>query len=316
MKTVVTGVAGFIGSHLAQRLLADGHEVVGIDCLTDYYDASIKHENLRALRRPTGFTFLEQDLRTMDLSGALDGADIVYHQAGQPGVRKSWGTDFPSYTRANIAATQRLLEACVDHSSLRRFVYASSSSVYGDATRYPTTEDTLPQPVSPYGVTKLAAEHLCTLYAKAFDVPTVSLRYFTVYGPGQRPDMAFTRFAMAAVSGGRIKVFGDGRQVRDFTFVEDVVRANILAGETDAVEGSVYNISGGTSASVRDVLDILGRIHGGPLDVEYTDRVPGDVLRTGGNADRALRELKWSPETDLRDGLTRQYAWAAARFAS
>ncbi|HAC46969.1 MAG TPA: UDP-glucose 4-epimerase, partial [Chloroflexi bacterium] len=228
MKVIVTGAAGFIGSHLSERLLADGHEVVGIDCFTDYYRRARKEQNLEAARSHRNFSFEELDLVDADLTAALEGADVVYHLAGQPGVRPSWGHQFDRYTRDNIIATQRLLEH-LKGSHLKRLVFAGSSSVYGDAEAFPTRESALPRPVSPYGVTKLAAEHLAHLYTRNFDIPAVSVRYFTVYGPRQRPDMAFSRFMQALADGDPIEVFGDGEQTREFTYVSDAVEGTIKA---------------------------------------------------------------------------------------
>jgi UDP-glucuronate 4-epimerase len=226
VKALVTGVAGFIGGRIALRLLADGHDVVGVDALTDYYDPGIKQANLQRVEHPR-FRFVEGDLNEVELAPLLADVEVVFHEAGQPGVRSSWGRDFGRYALDNVCATQRLLEEARGAERLRRFVYASSSSVYGEAERYPTEETDRPQPVSPYGVTKLAAEHLCSLYAHNYGLPTVSLRYFTVYGPGQRPDMAFTRFCRAVHEGRQIELYGTGEQVRDFTYVDDVVEANL-----------------------------------------------------------------------------------------
>ncbi|MCW2684962.1 MAG: capI [Blastococcus sp.] len=306
MTVLITGVAGFVGSAIARRMLAAGEEVVGIDSLTDYYDPGLKKENLATLPSE-GFTFVGEDLNTADLDALLTGVSVVFHQAGQPGVRKSWGADFVSYTDANVLATQRLLEAARRATGLRRLVYASSSSVYGNALAYPTTEDDVPRPYSPYGVTKLAAEHLCSLYAVNFGVPTVSLRYFTVYGPGQRPDMAFNRFIRAGLAGRPIEVFGTGEQVRDFTFVDDVVEANLRAAGQDVTPGSVFNVSGGTNVSVNEVLDVLSGIAGRRLEVVRTEALPGDVRRTGGSADRIGEVLGWRPEVGIVDGLRAQW---------
>jgi UDP-glucuronate 4-epimerase len=307
MTVLITGVAGFVGSALARRLLADGEQVVGVDALTDYYDPALKNANLASLPRE-GFTFVEADLNSVDLDALLDGVAVVFHEAGQPGVRASWGQEFATYLQANILATQRLLEAARRAPALRRLVYASSSSVYGNARAYPTKEDDLPRPVSPYGVTKLAAEHLCALYAANFRVPTVSLRYFTVYGPRQRPDMAFNRFIRAALAGRTIEVFGTGEQVRDFTFVEDVVDANLRAAAGDVAPGSVFNVSGGTNVSVNEVLDELAGIAGHRLDVARTATVPGDVERTGGSAERIRTALGWCPTVGIAAGLRAQWA--------
>ncbi|MGY2083164.1 NAD-dependent epimerase/dehydratase family protein [Blastococcus sp. SYSU DS0539] len=306
MTVLITGVAGFVGSALARRLLAAGEHVIGVDCLTDYYDPGLKKENLASVPAD-GFTFVGEDLNTVDLDRLLDGVSTVFHEAGQPGVRKSWGEDFGTYVDANVSATQRLLEAARRAPALQRLVYASSSSVYGNALTYPTTEDDLPRPHSPYGVTKLAAEHLCTLYADNFGVPTVSLRYFTVYGPGQRPDMAFHRFIRAALADRPIEVYGTGEQIRDFTFVDDVVAANLLVAGGDVRPGSVFNVSGGTSISVNEVLDVLGGIAGRPLVVDRKDPVAGDVRQTGGSADRLRDAVGWEPTVDIAAGLRAQW---------
>lgn len=310
MRALITGVAGFVGSTLAERLIGGGDEVVGVDALTDYYDPAQKRANLAALVDEKRFTNIEGDLGDVDLAGLLDGVDAVFHQAGQPGVRRSWGRDFDVYVDANVRATQRLLEACVEHATVRRVVYASSSSVYGEAEGYPTSEDDVPRPISPYGVTKLAAEHLCSLYAANLGVPTVSLRYFTVYGPRQRPDMAFHRFISATLRAVPVTVYGTGEQIRDFTFVDDVVEANVRAATVDGVApGTVLNVAGGTSISVNEVLDELGAIAGHPIEVDRVERALGDVSRTGGATERVREVLGWSPRVDVRDGLRAEYAW-------
>jgi nucleoside-diphosphate-sugar epimerase len=314
MRALVTGVAGFVGSTLAKQLLREGHEVVGIDVLTDYYEVSIKRGNLASIPE-TGFTFVQADLNTADLPALLADVDWIFHQAGQPGVRMSWGKDFAVYVRQNIEATQRLLEAAKDAPRLKRLVYASSSSIYGNAERYPTSEDDRPQPVSPYGVTKLAAEHLCSLYASNFGVPTVSLRYFTVYGPGQRTDMAFTRFVRAAVLDELISIYGTGEQIRDFTYVEDVVAANIAAASTAEVPpGTVLNVAGGSNVSVLDTLKILSDLNGKPLRVEHTESVKGDVFRTGGDTAKITALLGWKPTVTIEEGLARHLDWAKKTF--
>lgn len=310
MRALVTGAAGFIGSTLARRLRGEGLDVTGVDSFTDYYDQALKRSNAADVAR-AGARLLEVDLNIADLDELLDGIDVIFHLAGQPGVRASWGSEFAAYTQSNISATQRLLEAVRGRNRIQRFVFASSSSVYGNAERYPTTERDRPQPVSPYGVTKLAAEHLCTLYATNFGIPTVSLRYFTVYGPGQRPDMAFTRFAKAAVRGEDIHVFGTGEQVRDFTYVDDVVEANLLAATTDVAPGSVFNVAGGSHASVNCVLGILEELAGNPLSVTRGDPIPGDVTRTGGDTTAIRSIMGWQPRIGLREGLGRQLAWAS-----
>lgn len=310
MRALVTGAAGFVGSHLVQRLCRDGHAVTGLDSFSDYYDVALKRANAEAAAH-AGAEVIEGDLNVVDLDRLLDGVDVVFHLAGQPGVRSSWGTDFTTYTYCNVDATQRLLEAGKASRTLRRLVYASSSSIYGDAERYPTRESDRPQPVSPYGVTKLAAEHLCNLYATCFGVPTVSLRYFTVYGPGQRPDMAFTRFARAAARGAEITVYGTGEQVRDFTYVDDVVEANVLAATRDVAPGTVLNVAGGSHATVNDVLQIFEDLAGEPLSVIRGAALAGDVRRTGGDTTAIRSVLGWQPATSLRDGIARQFRWAA-----
>lgn len=308
--SVVTGVAGFVGSHLAERLCEDGANVVGVDCFSDYYQRERKLANLDRLRASGRFELRELDLAADDVTGLLAEAEVIYHQAGQPGVRASWGADFATYLRQNVLATQRLLEAAVTAPGLRRFVYASSSSVYGDAEELPTTERALPRPVSPYGVTKLAAEHLCGLYGR-LGVPTVSLRYFTVYGPRQRPDMAFSKFIRALLDDRVIAIHGDGEQTRDVTYVGDVVAANLAAGDPDrAVEaGSVYNIGGGSRTSLNHILRLLESATGHPLRVRYDAQPPGEARDTHADCTAARRDLAYSPSTSLQQGLAAQVEW-------
>lgn len=313
MRALVTGSAGFIGSTLTRELLARGHEVVGVDSLAPYYDIELKRTNLRDVG--TGdFTFIEADLNTIDMDSLFgnDGFDAVFHLAGQPGVRLSWGSDFVEYTRANVDATQRLLEAARENGKVKRFIYASSSSVYGQAETFPTFEDTLPRPFSPYGVTKLAGEHLVGLYQANYGLQTTAFRFFTVYGPRQRPDMAFTRFLQAANEGTEITIYGDGTQIRDFTYSEDVVSALILAAESDASLPPVMNLSGGSSVSVLDVLAAIRRISGRELNVLHRTKMLGDVFQTGGDSSLAKRALGWVPATHLEDGLRHQYDWVQA----
>jgi nucleoside-diphosphate-sugar epimerase len=314
VRTLVTGVAGFIGSTLAEALMARGDHVLGVDCFTPYYDRATKDANLATLRQSDRFELIEADLRSDDVEPLVDGVDVVFHQAAQPGVRLSWSEGFADYVGHNVLATQRLLEA-VKATSSAKVVYASSSSVYGNAPAYPTTEDALPRPHSPYGVTKLAAEHLCNLYAANWGVPTVSLRYFTVYGPRQRPDMAFHRLLEAALSGRAFPLYGDGSAIRDFTFVGDAVRANLAAVDHDTPPGTVVNVAGGSSIAMVDLLELAGDVVGGPVAIEQLPNQPGDVARTGGTIDRAQRVLGWEPTTDLRTGLTAQADWHRARRA-
>jgi len=315
LNAVVNGTAGFIGSTLAERLVAEGHEVVGVDCLTPYYDVAAKRSNLDALLDSDGFTFVQADLRDCDLEALIDGADVIFHLAGQPGVRLSWADGFGDYAAHNILATQRLLEAA-KRRWIKRVVYASSSSVYGNSPSYPTTEGSLLRPHSPYGVTKLAAEHLCTLYADNWGLSTVSLRYFTVYGPRQRPDMAMHRLIDAALSGQPFPLFGNGQQVRDFTYVDDVVRATILAGTTDVPAGSVLNVAGGSSTTMVGLIQQVASACERRVEVRVTPAQPGDVERTGGSTSLALELLGWQPLTDLATGIGSQVDWHRSRAAS
>lgn len=311
MRALVTGCAGFVGSHLTDALLARGDTVRGVDAFTDYYDPSTKRQNLLDASAHPRFELVEADLLDADCAALLDGIDVVFHEAGQPGVRVSWAEGFTTYVERNVLVTQRLLEA-LRARRVDRLVYASSSSVYGNAPRYPTTEDDLPRPHSPYGVTKLAAEHLCNLYAENWALPTVSLRYFSVYGPRQRPDMGFARFLSAARAGEPVPVYGDGNQVRDFTFVDDVVAATIAAAEAGAAPGTVCNVAGGSTTTVNDLVALLGELLDRPVAVRHEPPQPGDVRRTGGAIDRARALLGWSPAVSLREGLRRQLQWAAS----
>lgn len=307
MRCLVTGAAGFIGSHLSESLALRGHQVVGVDCLTDYYDVRRKQANVTSLMR-VGVSVAQLDLLHGDLDSLLDGVDVVYHLAGQPGVRSSWGEDFVDYVARNVHVTQRLLEA-IRESPVQRFVLASSSSVYGEAASYPTPESALPAPVSPYGVTKLAAEHLCQAYAHNWQVPSVALRYFTVYGPRQRPDMGISRFLQAIDKGERITLWGSGDQVRDFTFVGDVVNATVAAATASLVPGTVINVAGGSSVSVNDLLHLLEQTTGRSADVERASPQAGDVTMTGASIDLAKELLDWQPETSLARGLCLQWDW-------
>ncbi|QPE05205.1 GDP-mannose 4,6-dehydratase [Microbacterium schleiferi] len=311
MRAVVTGAAGFIGSHLTQRLISDGHEVVGIDNLSDYYDPRLKKRNLSELVGK-GFTLVRADLTQADLSSVLDGTDVVYHLAGQPGVRASWGESFDEYVNANVIATQRLLEEALRVRGIR-IVYASSSSVYGDAESYPTNENVLPRPRSPYGVTKLAAEHLCRLYAANFGLETVSLRFFTVYGPRQRPDMAFGRFLQATLEDTEIVVYGSGEQIRDFTYVGDIVDALAAVGSGEVTPGTVYNVSGGGSHSINEVLELIADVTERTPRVRYTDVARGDVSRTKADVTSITTQFGWMPRIGLREGLTRHWEWVLSQ---
>jgi nucleoside-diphosphate-sugar epimerase len=307
MKALVTGAAGFIGSHLTGHLLQQGAEVIGLDCFTDYYPRPLKDANLASLTSQPRFRFVQSALQDVDLTSLLDGVTHIFHLAAQAGVRKSWGKDFQHYTVNNIEATQRLLEACVGR-PIERFVYASTSSVYGDNAPIPMKEDMRLQPVSPYGVTKLAAEHLCMLYFVNHQVPAVALRYFTVYGPRQRPDMAFHRFLKAAHFGQPIALYGDGEQTRDFTFVLDAAAATAQAGVT-GVPGRVYNIGGGSRVSVNQVLALIEQIVGKPLQIRREAPQKGDMRDTYADTSLAQADLGFRPKTTLADGLAAEYAW-------
>jgi UDP-glucose 4-epimerase len=309
-KVIVTGVAGFIGSTLAGELLARGHEVIGVDCLTDYYDKRIKEANLAGLIVNDRFSFHRKPIMELAWPQLIAGCETVYHQAAQAGVRASWGQSFDCYTQWNVLSTQHILEALKGTGA--RMVYASSSSVYGETTLLPMKEDHRPQPMSPYGVTKLAAEHLCVLYWRNFKVPTVSLRYFTVYGPRQRPDMAFHKFIRSALTNQPITLYGDGEQTRDFTFISDAVQANLLAAEKGR-PGGVYNIGGGSRVRVNEVLKTLEGIVGRPIAVNRIERQHGDVTHTYADTTLAREELGFAPLVPLADGLRREHDWFVER---
>jgi UDP-glucose 4-epimerase len=310
MKALVTGAAGFIGSHLTAALLDRGAEVIGVDCFTDYYARATKEKNLEENTLREKFRFVENSIADADLPAILDGVTHVFHLAAQAGVRKSWGKDFRTYTVNNIEATQILLEACVGR-PIDRFVYSSSSSVYGDAVTIPMREDALPQPLSPYGVTKLAAEHLCMLYHANHGVRACALRYFTVYGPRQRPDMAFHRFIKAALREEPIALYGDGGQTRDFTFVADAVAANIAAAER-GVPGRAYNIGGGSRVSMNDVLTIIERVAGHPLKVNREAAQKGDMRDTYADTTRAREDFGFRPTVSLEEGIQAEYRWLSS----
>ena len=312
MKALVTGAAGFIGSHLSAALADEGADVVGLDCFTDYYPRAVKERNLAPLQSRRNFAFVEATLQTADLGRLLAGVTHVFHLAAQAGVRKSWGRDFAAYVSNNIESTQRLLETVKDL-PIDKFVYASSSSVYGDAVPIPMREDAVLQPVSPYGVTKLAAEHLCSLYHSSYGVPAVSLRYFTVYGPRQRPDMGFYRFLRAAHLGEPIPVYGDGEQTRDFTFVSDAVAATVAAGSRGC-PGGVYNIGGGSRVSVNQVLAVIQKIVGRPVPLLREPAQKGDMRDTFADTARARTELGFSPSKSLESGLAAESEWLAGEL--
>jgi len=311
MSTVclVTGAAGFIGSHLSESLLQEGHRVIGLDCFIDSYSRDLKKTNLEALCNQSEFRFYDLDLCTANLTTlfAHEQIEVVFHEAAQAGVRASWGQNFAVYTQNNVLATQRLLEAARAH-QVTRFVYASSSSVYGDVAELPISETSCPRPVSPYGVTKLAGEHLCRLYHTNFGLPTVSLRYFTVYGPRQRPDMAFHRFIRALLHGETLTLYDDGEQTRDFTFVADIVTANLLAMQVD-LQGVTLNIGGASRVTLNQVLDLLGEIMDVPVRVDRQERQYGDVRHTWADTRLAERLLGYAPRWRLAEGLRAEAEW-------
>lgn len=304
MKALVTGCAGFIGSHLTERLLNEGYEVIGIDCFTDYYPRNIKENNLHTALEQENFEFIGKDLLSLD---NYPDVDYVFHQAAQAGVRASWGKYFDTYLENNIKLTQKLLEH-YKNCSITKFVYASSSSVYGDVEKLPMNEKSLLNPVSPYGVTKLAAENLCSLYYKNYGVPTVSLRYFTVYGPKQRPDMAIFKFVSNILNDKEINVYGDGSQTRDFTYVEDAVQANFLAATSEIV-GEVFNIGGGNRITVNDLIKEIENITGKRAKVNYIKKQKGDVEDTWAEVNKARKLLNWNAKTKITEGLEKFVEW-------
>lgn len=311
MKVIVTGAAGFIGSHLTEACLARGWDVVAIDSLTTYYSPRAKVQNARGFEGHHRCVYHEQDILDLDLPAVLDGAEIVFHLAAQAGVRASWGQSFDVYTQLNVTVLQRLLEATRGLESLRRFVFVSSSSVYGDAETFPTPEDQILRPLSPYGATKALGEHLCHLYHRSYDVPVVMLRYFSVYGPRQRPDMAFHRAIEAGLHGEPFRLFGDGQQTRDFTFVEDAVAGTIAAG-LEGLVGEPYNLGGGSRISMRDCLELI-RAELPELRIVAEERQQGDARDTAADVSKAQADLAYTPRWDIASGLREQVRWHRSR---
>lgn len=316
MKThIVTGVAGFIGSNLAGTILQQGDRVIGVDQVNDYYNPELKRANIKYLQQYEGFKFIESDIQKLDWLELLQGVGVVYHQAAQAGVRASWGDGFRQYTERNINATQIILEAAKEVDSLQRIVYASTSSVYGNAETMPTPETICPQPVSPYGITKLAAERMCWLYQQNFNVPVTALRYFTVYGPRQRPDMAFHKFFKAAIKDEAISIYGDGQQTRDFTFVSDAVAANLAAGSVPDAIGEVFNIGGGSRAVLMDVLATMEQVIGQPIKKEFVGKARGDARHTSADISKAKRILGYNPKVSLAEGLAKEWEWVRPLYS-
>jgi len=298
MKSLITGCAGFIGSHLSEKLLQKGHEVIGIDCFTDYYSRTIKEDNLKNSLTHQNFTFLDENILNLD---SFPDVNYVFHQAAQAGVRASWGKSFEIYTHNNILATQKLLEYYKDR-NLKKFIFASSSSIYGNTDQLPITEDAQKNPYSPYGVTKLAAENLCLLYYMNYGTPTVSLRYFTVYGPRQRPDMGINKFVHAALNGDVIEVYGDGNQTRDFTFISDAIEANLLAAYADTVCES-FNIGGGSRISVNDLLGLIEKELNVELRIKHTGMQKGDVQHTYADVTKAKNIIGFKSVVGIEQGI-------------
>ena len=312
--SIVTGVAGFIGSHLAETLLNRGERVIGVDQFNDYYDPNLKRQNISPLINHPLFQLIEGDIQSLDWVSLLADIDIVYHQAAQAGVRASWGQGFRAYTERNINATQIMLEAAKDVKHLKRFVFASTSSVYGNAETLPTGELICPQPVSPYGITKLAAERLCWLYYQNFNVPVTALRYFTVYGPRQRPDMAFHKFFKAVLRDEAIAIYGDGKQTRDFTFVSDAIAANLAAATIPEAIGEVFNIGGGSRVVLVDVLDTMEGIVGGTIRRNHVEKAMGDARHTAADVSKAKKILGYQPQVSLAEGLVREWEWIQSLY--
>ena len=313
-KVIVTGAAGFIGSHLTEILLKQGDEVIGIDEFNDYYDPALKRKNVAHLHWSPAFELIEGNIQFLDWQTLLKDVEVVYHQAAQAGVRASWGQGFRAYTERNISATQILLEAAKDAKHLKRLVFASTSSVYGDAETLPTHEGICPAPVSPYGITKLAAERLCGLYQKNFGVPFVALRYFTVYGPRQRPDMAFHKFFKSILQDEAIPIYGDGLQTRDFTFISDAVAANLAAATVPEAVGEIFNIGGGSRVVLKEVLDTMEEIVGKPIKRNHIEKAMGDARHTAADVSKARRILGYQPKVSLREGLMQEWEWVKALY--
>lgn len=307
MKAIVTGCAGFVGSQLSEKLIEKGFTVIGIDSFENYYSLEIKQKNIEKLVKTDSFKLIKSNILDIDLNKIIEHTDFIFHLAGQPGVRASWENNFEIYTKNNILATQRLLESC-KNKKIKKFVYASSSSIYGDVDTFPISEDVKPNPISPYGVSKLAGEHLCHLYHKNFNVPTISLRYFTVYGERQRPDMAFHKFIKNILENKEVVIFGDGRQTRDFTYVRDIIDGTISSAESD-VYGEIFNLGGGSRILLKDAINILKNVVGTDINIVYKDNEKGDVGHTYADIIKAKKLLGYDPKTKLEEGLEKEVEW-------
>ncbi len=311
--SVVTGAAGFIGSHLVEALLQRGDRVIGVDQFNDYYDPALKQRNITGFVDHPNFKLIKADIQALDWGEILQDVDVLYHQAAQAGVRSSWGAGFRTYTEQNINATQILLEAAKT-ANLKSMIFASSSSVYGDAEAMPTAETLCPRPVSPYGITKLAAEQLCGLYHRNFGVPVTALRYFTVYGPRQRPDMGFHKFFQAVLADRPIDIYGDGQQTRDFTFVSDAIAANLAAAAVPAAAGEVFNIGGGSRMMLTDVLNAMEIIVDRPIRRNHIAKAMGDARHTAADVTKAQTILGYQPQITLQAGLRAEWEWVKALY--
>lgn len=307
MNFLVSGCAGFIGSHLCEYILNKGYKIIGIDSFSDFYPRSYKEKNIEGLLRNPSFEFIGKDMLELELEEILEKVDGIFHLAAQPGVRTSWGKNFDYYIKDNIVLTQRILEALKNFKG-KRLVFASSSSVYGDSVHLPFKEDGPVSPISPYGVTKLACENLCLLYHKNFSIDTVILRYFTVYGPRQRPDMAFHRFFLAILKEKEVEIFGDGSQRRDFTYIDDIVHATFSAFEK-GVSGEIYNLGGGESISLLDLLEIMEEVTKRKFQILFKEKEKGDAPHTWADYSKAKKDLNFTPQVRLKEGLSNQWEW-------
>jgi UDP-glucose 4-epimerase len=315
VNCIVTGAAGFIGSHLVETLLNQGKRVIGVDHFNNYYDSALKRKNIAQFEKNSAFKLVESDILDFNWQSLLTETEVIYHQAAQAGVRASWGEGFRAYTERNINATQVLLEAAKDAPQLKRFVYASSSSIYGNAEAFPTAETACPQPVSPYGITKLAGERLCGLYYQNFGVPTTALRYFTVYGPRQRPDMAFHKFFKAILHDEPITIYGDGQQTRDFTFVSDCIAANLAAANVPEAVGEVFNIGGGSRVVLTEIIKTMEKIVDRPIHLKFIENAMGDARHTSADTSKAQKILGYQPQVSLAEGLTKEWEWVKSLYA-